>query len=455
MLAVAQEQTRYPPNYLQESWVSHYTPDRFQWVHLVSAVRCTGQPLDVELLRRSFQWLVNRHAILRATVVRDDQDKVWLTTAEHVQVALHQIQLEGRGLQEAVDGFTLQPFDLALGPLFRVGVGRLDEQQHVCVMVIHHAITDGWSFGVIWSEVLRHYKQQADGQARPDAPAVQFTDAMLARREWLSSAAAERARGYWRQRFAGCHDPVVLPGERRSPVPEARLPPIAGSLTFEESTRLVEAARSAGVSISSAVLAAYALLMAQWGGSAEVVTWVCHTGRRRREAMRTIGCYFDMWLLRVRIEAEMSLIDAMRAVHSAAVEALPVLDLPGTDIGAALAEALGGYPKQSTVFNFLPLAPAAGADRTRVSDDSTLRVEPLILAPRGRYVPASGGVALFVTPRWDQSTLHWEILFDAAVFEDAEVERASRRFAALLRQMAEAGPNVAVGCEICAPSSEP
>lgn len=454
MLAVAQEQTRYPPNYLQESWVSSYTPDRFQWVHLVSAIRCMGR-IDVELLRRSFQWLVNRHAILRATVVRDDQDKLWLTTAEHVQVTLHQIQLEGRDLQEAVDGFTLQPFDLTLGPLFRAGVGRLDEQQHVCVMVIHHAITDGWSFGVIWSEVLRHYKQQAAGHARPDAPAVQFTDAMLARREWLSSAAAERARGYWRQRFAGCHDPVVLPGERRSAVPEARLPPIAGSLTPGESTRLVELARSAGVSVSSAVLAAYALLMAQWGGGEEVVTWVCHTGRRRKEAMRAVGCYFDMWLLRVRIEAGMSLIDSMRTVHSATVEALPVLDLPGMEIGAALNEAVGGIPKQSTVFNFLPLAPAASADRTTASDSSPLRVEPLVLAPRGRYVPASGGVALFVTPRWDRSSLHWEMLFDAAVFEDAEVEQASRRFARILRQMAEAGVNATTGRGKCAPSGTP
>ena len=46
-----------------------------------------------------------------------------------------------------------RPFDLARGPLFRVGLLRLGPEDHVGLLTVHHSVFDGWSLGVFLREV--------------------------------------------------------------------------------------------------------------------------------------------------------------------------------------------------------------------------------------------------------------------------------------------------------------
>ena len=39
-------------------------------------------------------------------------------------------------------------FSLSVGPLFRASLLRLDDQDHVLLVTVHHVISDGWSIGV-------------------------------------------------------------------------------------------------------------------------------------------------------------------------------------------------------------------------------------------------------------------------------------------------------------------
>jgi hypothetical protein len=430
---VATEPPLYPPNFLQERWIEQYSPDKYRRLHLVSAIRCTGH-LDTGLLRRSVAWVEGRHAILRAIVVRDDFGVAWIAVADQGRTGLRELCMHERNIHEVVDEFRVEPFNLESGPLFRVAVGQVDDQQSICVLVIHHLISDGWSLGVFWSEVLHHYNQHAAGRTKEASspPALQFTEAMRRQKEWLSSAAAERARGYWRRRLEGCGKPVMLPNSR-SCLPDASLPPISGCLGADDCMNLAQAARLAGVSFSSAVLAAFAVLLSSWGAGEDVITWVLHSGRRRKESMKAIGCFHDMWLLSARINSEMSLSEAMSTVHAAAVEALPALDLPAVEIGKELAAIHGDSLRPAAVFNFLP-APARG-DHSRAGSGALVS-EPVGVATRERYITSmSGGLKLFATVRWDQSVLDWNFFLDPEFFDDAAVEQASDFFSKVLRSM--------------------
>ena len=60
-----------------------------------------------------------------------------------------------------------RPFNLARGPLLRTTLLRLDEQQHVLLMTMHHIVSDGWSMGVLVREMAALYLAFSSGQPSP------------------------------------------------------------------------------------------------------------------------------------------------------------------------------------------------------------------------------------------------------------------------------------------------
>ena len=69
------------------------------------------------------------------------------------------------------------PFDLSRGPLFRAKLLRLNDEDHVLLISVHHIITDGWSFGVLYREISALYQSfdGGDSSPLPDLP-VQYGD---------------------------------------------------------------------------------------------------------------------------------------------------------------------------------------------------------------------------------------------------------------------------------------
>jgi Condensation domain len=50
-----------------------------------------------------------------------------------------------------------EPFNLLAGPLARMELWVVDEQQHMLLANIHHSITDGWSSALLQRELLAAY----------------------------------------------------------------------------------------------------------------------------------------------------------------------------------------------------------------------------------------------------------------------------------------------------------
>jgi hypothetical protein len=110
-------------------------------------------------------------------------------------------------------------FDLAKGPLLRVSLLKLDEQEHVLLFTLHHIVTDGWSMGVLVREMTTFYRAcingEALGQAQdtvqtlPELP-IQYADYALWQREFLQGEVLEGQLAYWRKQLANLA-PLMLP----------------------------------------------------------------------------------------------------------------------------------------------------------------------------------------------------------------------------------------------------
>jgi hypothetical protein len=73
---------------------------------------------------------------------------------------------EARGLELAT-AEARRPFNLELGPLLRILLVQLGEEDHVLVVSTHHIISDQWSYGVIARELVKCYNTFCAGKRLP------------------------------------------------------------------------------------------------------------------------------------------------------------------------------------------------------------------------------------------------------------------------------------------------
>ena len=59
-------------------------------------------------------------------------------------------------------------FDLERGPLLRVTLVRLANEDHLVVLAMHHIISDGWSLSVFWNDLSTIWQRKyRDGNSSP------------------------------------------------------------------------------------------------------------------------------------------------------------------------------------------------------------------------------------------------------------------------------------------------
>ncbi len=95
---------------------------------------------------------------------------------------------------------------------------RLDDEHHVLLLMVHHAVGDAWSFGVLYRELSRSYAASLAGASSPLPPLpVQYGDYAAWQREHLRGATLERQVGFWAGRLAGAPPLLELPTDRPRP----------------------------------------------------------------------------------------------------------------------------------------------------------------------------------------------------------------------------------------------
>ena len=214
----------FPASYAQQRlWFLDQFDPGSPFYNIPSAVRLYGQ-LDSDVLERALNEIVARHEALRTTLSTIDGQPVQVI---HPALVLRIPIIDLRGHAEAArmdEAMQLaneearQPFDLANGPLLRVTLLRLDEQDHIALMTMHHIVSDGWSMGVLIYELSTLYAAFAAGYPSPlPELAIQYADYTEWQRGWLTGEVLEEQIAYWKSRL-GSNPPVLeLPSDHPRP----------------------------------------------------------------------------------------------------------------------------------------------------------------------------------------------------------------------------------------------
>ncbi|HCF3564061.1 TPA: pyoverdine non-ribosomal peptide synthetase PvdD [Pseudomonas aeruginosa] len=304
--------------------------------HIPSALRLRGR-LDVDALQRSFDSLVARHETLR-TRFRLEGGRSYQQVQPAVSVSIEREQFGEEGLIERIQAIVVQPFDLERGPLLRVNLLQLAEDDHVLVLVQHHIVSDGWSMQVMVEELVQLYAAYSQGLdvVLPALP-IQYADYALWQRSWMEAGEKERQLAYWTGLLGGEQPVLELPFDRPRP---ARQSHRGAQLGFELPRELVEAVRALaqreGASSFMLLLASFQALLYRYSGQADIRVGVPIANRNRVETERLIGFFVNTQVLKADLDGRMGFDELLAQARQRALEAQAHQDLPFEQLVEAL-----------------------------------------------------------------------------------------------------------------------
>ena len=190
---------------------------------LTASERLHG-PLDVAALQRSLDEVVRRHETLRTCFPQVAGRPVQRIVPpepvrlEHIDLGTLPEGDRAAAARRIVTDAAAQSFDLTRGPLMRATVVRIDPEEHLLLLTMHHIITDQWSLGVLSAELTALYRAFSAGQPSPlPDPPVQYADFACWQRAWLAGPVLDRQLAYWRDRLTPLPAMLELPTDRPRP----------------------------------------------------------------------------------------------------------------------------------------------------------------------------------------------------------------------------------------------
>jgi acyl carrier protein len=339
------------------------------------AVRLKGE-LDVASLERTLSEIVRRHEVLRTRFVNganEPRQEILAPASMTVTLtdfsALNELAREA-AVREAVRAESQLPFDLANGPLLRVKLLRLNEAEHVALLVMHHIVSDGWSMDVLIREVRLLYAAYSKGEESPlpELP-IQYSDFAIWQRSCLHGEALERQLTYWRKQLGGDLSVLALPTDHpRELVPSNRGSRLEFLLSPEVSNELKQLSRREGATLFMTMLAAFQTLLYRYSGQEEIVVGTDVANRNRAETEPLIGFFVNQLVLRTDLSGEPTFVELLRRVKEVCLGAYAHQDVPFEKLVEELQPERD--PSRSPLFQVVFLLDNAG-DRSRLPHSRT------------------------------------------------------------------------------------
>jgi amino acid adenylation domain-containing protein len=302
--------------------------------NIAATIRFTGK-LQKEALQRSLNELVRRHESLRTTFQNTGEELVRIVTPELVlkipEMDLRNIPSTSR-LEEAkriLKEEAGRPFNLAQGPLIRVLILRLDEQDHVLLLNIHHAVSDQWSMGVIAREMTSFYNGQCEGAAScANSLPVQYSDFAAWQGKWLNSADWETQLSYWKRKLAN-FQPLEFPTDRaRPPVQTFHGAHDRLSLSKETIDGLKRLSAQENATLYMAFLAAFKALLLRYYGQEDIAIGSPIANRNRIEWEEVVGTFINILVLRTDLSGNPTFREVLQRVRKVILEAFSHQEIP-------------------------------------------------------------------------------------------------------------------------------
>ncbi|WP_330209752.1 non-ribosomal peptide synthetase [Pseudomonas sp. AM4(2022)] len=316
-------------------WITWQLDPHSSAYTIPGALHLRGE-LDEDALRHSFQQLIQRHEALRTRFYeRDGQafQRVEATADFELPIIdlsdLPNTEREARA-QRVREDQARSPFDLEKGPLLRVTLVRLGDEEHQLLVTLHHIIGDGWSLNILIDEFSRLYAAAAQGQSLELPPlALQYADYGSWQRQWLAEGEGQRQLTYWKAQLGDEHPALNLATDHPRAAQHRHS---AARHSQRLDARLSAAIRQTAQAHDSTpfmlLLATFQTLLYRYSGQRDIRIGVPNANRPRHETQGLIGFFINTLVLRAELDGRLPFNQLLAATRETTLAAQAHQDLP-------------------------------------------------------------------------------------------------------------------------------
>jgi pristinamycin I synthase 3 and 4 len=302
---------------------------------IAAPLRLMGKfrPLTLE---QTLNEIIRRHETLRTTFGGQDGQAVQIISARAsfelpvVDISCLPLQRLDNLAEKLATEAVCRTFNLATGPLLRVVLVRLAPEEHLLLIAMHHIISDGWSIGVLVSELSSIYNSfsEASGSTLPELR-VQYADFAIWQRERLQGAVLDEQLSFWKNLLKGAPELIDLATDRpRPPIPSFRGASVPLNLTPEVGQCLKSLCQQSGATLFMGLLAAFQTLLFRYTGNPDAVVGSPIANRNYQELEPLIGFFVNSLAFRGDLSDDPCFSTLLDKVKETTLEAYAHQELP-------------------------------------------------------------------------------------------------------------------------------
>ena len=262
----------------QRLWILDQMEPNNPMYNIPRTLRLRGK-LDVDALTKSLNEIIRRHEPLR-TLFGTEGGQPVQHIEPFIELAITEIDLTMIPTEEreakakafvAEEGY--KPFDLSVAPLLRAQLLKLDAEDHVLMLTMHHIVSDAWSAGVFRQELNSLYDALVSGRTSelPELT-LQYADYAAWQRNWLTGETLDQQLAFWRGQLAEAPPLLTLPTDRSRPEKQTFAGDVMRvTVPADVIAPLKAMCRAEGVTLFMALLAAYQTLLSRLAEQDQVV----------------------------------------------------------------------------------------------------------------------------------------------------------------------------------------
>ena len=423
------ESVRLPLSFAQQRlwFLDQLVPDNPIY-NSAGAVRLE-EKLDLEVLERSVNEIVRRHEILRTRIEMEEGEAVQVIDKwEYRKLVVEDLtslvsDMREEEMSRIAREESMTGFNLRRGPMIRVKLLKLGEEDYVVLITMHHIVCDGWSIGVFVREVCELYEAMSEGKESPlPELQIQYSDYAYWQRKYLTGSVLERHLAYWKQQLGGNLPMLKLPSTHphssvqsyRGAVKSLTIPP-------ELSRSLREMSRREGVTLFMVLLAAFKTLLYRYTGQDDIIVGTAIANRNRAEIEPLIGFFINMLPIRTDLSENPRFSELLARVKNVALGAFTYQDMPFEKLVEEIQPERAS--RQAPLFNI-----TFGVQNTPRQDQKLRGVR--IRSVDMEQEKARFDLTLWVTENAECLQAHWTYRKD--LFEEEAILRMHGHFESLL-----------------------
>lgn len=292
---------------------------------------------DVDVLTRSFQYLMMRHDCLRTTFTENSQGIAEQIVHDSLELNIERSDLSkypqaekepllDRLKQQLADSC----FNLEVAPLARIALVRYSENEWVLLIAMHHIIGDGWSLGILSRELTAAYECFVNGR-EPVLPTINisYRDYSIWQQRPQQSQWIDQGVDQWCDLLENSEYRLDLPTGKPRPKTRTYKGAVCPVMINAELSRKLERlAETQGVSTFVVLLSVYFILLQRYSGRNDLLVGTQAANRSETALEAIVGFFINTLPLRGKLAGHLTFTELLTQVNQFCLQAFDLQYVP-------------------------------------------------------------------------------------------------------------------------------